>query len=89
MAFGAGSFMEKFETSVQIQGKIVAEKERRITMASAANMAGTDVTMSAQPEVDAASTTYHQEGAMEEQQEGETVNPNMMTAKLFTAVELI
>jgi hypothetical protein len=31
---------------------------------------------------------YHQEAALEEQQESETVRPNTMDARLFTAVEL-
>ena len=46
-------------------------------------------TMSAQPKVDAATATYHQEAAVEEQQEAETVKPNTMAARLFKAVELI
>ena len=93
MAFDAGSFMEKFKASLQPifdefkvrMLEILAEKQRRTPMASAANTAGTATTLSAQPEVDAAAAaTYHQEAAMEEKQEAETMKPNTMVARLFT-----
>ena len=69
MAFDAVSFMEKFKAFVQPifdefkvhMLEIVAEKERRIAMASAANTAGMAATMLAQPEVEAATAKYCQE----------------------------
>jgi hypothetical protein len=90
MAFNAGSFMEKIKASVQqifdefkvSMLEIVAEKGRGVAMVLVA-------TMPAQPEVEAATVTYHQEAALEEQQKSETVKPNTMAARLFTAVELI
>jgi hypothetical protein len=50
---------------------------------------GMTATVSMQLEVDAATTMYHQEVAMEEQQEAGTIKPNMIAAGLFTAVELV
>jgi hypothetical protein len=39
-----------------------------------------------QPEVDAAGTMYHQEAAVEEQQEAETVKSNMITRQWSSLV---